>query len=172
MRHRHEIDVPTNPERGIAMREIDPPALNRFQRHGAVSNTHVGRDFEYSVRQFLIEQGLELKPSFSLSIGHQRQKPHRFDLGTSEPAVVVECKSYTWTSGGNSPSAKLRSLNEAMLIFSVTPARYRKMLVMLRHLRGEVSLAAHYIRNQGHLIPAGVEVWELDPVRGVGGRLL
>jgi len=54
----------------------------------------------------------------------------------------------------------------------VAPSHYRKMLVMLRHLRGEVSLAAHYVRNQGHLIPEGVEVWEYDPLPEAGTQIL
>lgn len=154
------------------MSEIEPTRANRFQRLGAISNAHAGRDFEQAVQNFLATNGLNVGASFPVPIGHQRLKSHRFDLGSADPPVVVECKSYTWTSGGNSPSAKLRSLNEAMLIFSVTPSAYRKILVMLRHLRGELSLAAHYIHSQGHLIPAGVEIWEYDDVAGVGSRLL
>lgn len=154
------------------MSDIDNTQLNRFQRIGAISNAHAGRDFENAVQLFLAREGIAVEASFPVPVGNQRRKLHRFDLGSAEPPVVVKCKSYTWTSGGNSPSAKLRSLNEAMLIFSVTPAEYRKMLVMLRHLRGETSLAAHYIGSQGHLIPAGVEIWEYDDVAGSGMRLL
>jgi len=154
------------------MSETELTLTNRFQRVGAISNAHAGRDFEQAVQRFLTGEGFEVKPCFPLPVGRQRVKSHRFDLGSADPPMVVECKSYTWTSGGNSPSAKLRSLNEAMLIFSVTPPAYRKMLVMLRHLRGEVSLAQHYIRSQGHLIPMGVEVWEFDDVTEEGSRLL
>jgi len=151
---------------------IDPTGLNRFQRLGAISNTHAGRDFENAAQGFLARQGVAVESDFRVPVGHQRPKLHRFDLGSAEPSVVVECKSYKWTSGGNSPSAKLRNLNEAMLIFSVTPREYRKMLVMLRHFRGETSLAAHYIHSQGHLIPVGVEIWEYDDVTDNGLRLL
>ena len=75
---------------------------------------------------------------------------------------MVECKSYTWTSGGKSPNAKLRSMNEVMLLFSVALAHFRKILFVLKHLRREVSLAKHYVKTQGHLICPGVEVWEFD----------
>ncbi len=148
------------------------PGLNRFQRIGAISNSHAGRDFEDAVEAFLARQGLLLARDFAVPIGHRQTRTHRFDLGSGEPPVLVECKSYTWTSGGNSPSAKIRGLNEAMLHFSVAPPAYRKILVMLRHMRRKVSLASHYIRNQGHLIPTGVEVWEFDPETGVGECLL
>ncbi len=154
------------------MRDHKSTELNRFQRVGSISNTHAGRDFENAVQQFFAREGIPLEACFPVPVGHRTPKLHRFDLGSREPPVVVECKSYTWTSGGNSPSAKLRSLNEAMLIFSVTPPAYRKMLVMLRHLRGGTSLAEHYIHSQGHLIPAGVEMWEYDEAAGSGERLL
>ncbi len=44
---------------------------------------------------------------------------------------------------------KIRALNELMLLFSVAPAHYRKILFVLKHLRGNVSLAAHYIKDAG-----------------------
>jgi hypothetical protein len=59
------------------------------------------------------------------------KKNKTFDFGSDDPAILVECKSYTWTSGGNSPSAKIRGMNEAMLIFSVPPAHYREIALRL-----------------------------------------
>lgn len=144
----------------------------RFQRVGALSNTHVGREFQLAVREFLTTQGLTLELEFGIDVGYALKKRHRFDLGSAEPPVLVECKSYTWTSGGNSPSAKIRGLNEAILLFSVAPPEYRKLLVLLRHLRREESLAANWLRNYGHLVPRGVEIWEFDPDTKEGGCLL
>jgi hypothetical protein len=144
----------------------------RFQRVGAVSNTHAGRDFQDATQLFLAGIGLALEREFAVPVGHAIKKVHRFDLGSPAPPVLVECKSYTWTSGGNSPSAKIRGLNEAMLLFSVAPPEYRKLLVMLRHLRREESLATNWLRNHGHLVPPGVEIWELDPDCGEGVCLL
>lgn len=141
---------------------------NRFQRVGAVSNTHAGRDFQGAVERFLARQGLVLDREFPVAVGHAVKKLHRFDLGSNTPPILVECKSYTWTSGGNSPSAKIRGLNEAMLLFSVAPSKYRKLLVMLRHLRREESLARNWLRNHGHLVPPDVEIWELDLDNGEG----
>jgi hypothetical protein len=85
----------------------------------------------------------------------------------------VECKSYTWTATGNSPSAKIRGMNEVMLLFSVAPPHYRKILFVLKHLhlRSKTSLAAHYVKNQAHLIGPGVEVWEFDLDSKQGARL-
>ena len=55
-----------------------------------------------------------------------------------------------------------QGLERIMLLFSVAPDRYRKILFVLKHLRKNVSLAAHYVKTQGHLIGPGVEIWEFD----------
>jgi hypothetical protein len=135
---------------------------NNFQRRGSISNTHVGRDFEEAARLFFEKTGISLQPGFRERVGCNIKKYHKFDLGSKKPPILVECKSYTWTSGGNSPSAKIRAVNEVMLLFSLAPPRYRKILFMLKHMRREVTLAAYYIRTQGHLIGRDVEIWEFD----------
>lgn len=145
--------------------------MSNFQRAGAISNTHAGREFQAAVMFFLAKRGVMLRPEYGLPIGFKEKKVHKFDLGSDSPPTIVECKSYTWTSGGNSPSAKLRSLNESMLHFAVAPAGYRKILFMMRHLRGSESLATLYVRTQGHLIAHDVEVWELDQESGTGERV-
>ena len=135
---------------------------NNFQRVGSISNTHVGRDFEEAARLFFVTTGINLQPAFTAPVGFKIKKPHKFDLGSENPPILVECKSYTWTSGGNSPSAKIRGMNEVMLLFSVAPQHYRKILFVLKHLRGTMSLAKHYIKTQGHLIGPNIEIWEFD----------
>ena len=82
----------------------------------------LGREFEQAARLFFAETGVHLRPNFVALVGHSIKKPHRFDLGSDDPPILVECKSFTWTSGGNSPSAKLRNMNEVMLHFSVCPS--------------------------------------------------
>ena len=64
-------------------------------------------------------------------------------------------------------------MNEVMLLFSMAPLRYRKILFVLKHLhhRTNQSLATHYIRTQGHLISEGVEVWEFDLDEKTGARV-
>ncbi|MDT4953140.1 MAG: hypothetical protein QOJ02_1278 [Acidobacteriota bacterium] len=135
---------------------------NNFQRIGSISNTHAGREFEEAARLFFAKTGILLQPGFSEDVGYKIKKPHKFDLGSKVPPILVECKSYTWTIGGNSPSAKIRGLNEVMLLFSVAPKRYRKILFVLKHLRKDVSLAAYYIKTQVHLIGPKIEIWEFD----------
>jgi len=132
-----------------------------FQRAGALSNSHVGGEFEAVAAEVLWEAGLDLAPSFAVEVGHaRRRKLHRFDFGYDDPALLVECKSHRWTSGGNSPSAKLTVWNEAMYYFALAPRHFRKIFFVLKDVRRGESLADYYIRRYGHLIPGDVEIWE------------
>lgn len=146
---------------------------NNFQRIGVGSNAEAGRDFEAAAHIFFDQNGIKLSRGFPVEVGFRAKKTHSFDLGSEHPPILVECKSYTWTSGGNSPSAKIRGLNEAMLLFSVAPPHYRKILFLLRHLhqRTTLSLAMHYIKNHAHLFPPSVEVWEFDLNSAQGTQL-
>lgn len=137
---------------------------NNSQRRGAISNSHAGREFEEAARLFFKGTGISLTPAFSVEIGGRIKKGHNFDLGSEDPPILVECKSYTWTETDRPPSAKIGGMNEVMLLFSAAPTHYRKILFVLKHLRLKtgMSLAIHFIRGQGHLIPEGVEIWEFD----------
>ena len=146
-----------------------------FQRIGAASNARVGRDFESIVRAYFAGEGLALTPDHAVAVGHgNRTKLHRFDLGSEDPRILIECKSHRWTTGGNSPSAKLTVWNEAMYYFHLAPSRYRKCLCVLSDFRerGRLSLAAHYLNSYSHLVPDGVEVWEFDADTGLGVKTL
>jgi hypothetical protein len=145
---------------------------NNFQRVGASSNAAVGREFEDAAQKYFQSLGLSLQRDFKVEVGYKIKKPHRFDLGNDDPAVLVECKSFTWTSGGNSPAAKIRGLNEVMLYFSVSPPHFRKILFLLKHMRREVSLATHYLKTQGHLIGPGVQIFEFDLESKTANQLL
>lgn len=140
-----------------------------FQRIGSVSNAHVGRDFERVAQEYFHNQGFDLGRSYILPLGVSgKTKNHHFDLGTGEPPLIVECKSHRWTTGGKVPSAKITVWNEAMYYFYLAPSRFRKVLFVLRDFskkRGE-SLAEYYVRINGHLIPAGVEILEYDDRTG------
>jgi len=145
--------------------------MENFQRIDSISNSHAGREFEEMARLFFANTGVSLEDGFSAPVGFRVKRLHKFDLGREHPPLLVECKSYTWTNGGNSPSAKIRGLNEVMLLFSLAPARYRKILFMLKHLRKGLSLAGHYVRTQGHLIGPNVEIWEFDVEEKQGIRV-
>jgi hypothetical protein len=127
-------------------------------------NPSKGSKFEDIVREFFSHKGLALESNFSVGVGvSSLHKPRKFDLGCAEPPIIVECKSHAWTEGGNAPSAKLSVWNEAMLYFLAAPTQYRKIFVALQHSRGEESLAEHYVKRFRHLVPRGVEIWEVSP---------
>lgn len=102
-----------------------------------------------------------------------QKKFHKFDWGSN--SLLVECKAYDWTKAGHVPSAKLTTVNEAMLHFLGAPGTYRKMLFMLetdkRPGRISETLAEYYVRMNGHLIPDDVEVYELDAATSLARRL-
>lgn len=140
--------------------------MKNHQRVGAVSNAHAGREFEAdALAYFANVEGLILKASFSVPLGvNGLSKPHRFDLGCNEPAVLVECKSHTWTESGNMPSAKVTVWNEAMYYFLLAPEQFRKILFVLeaRHVRQPKTLAEYFVHINGHLIPRDVSIVEFN----------
>ncbi len=129
-------------------------------------NPRKGALFEAAVQRFLASCGITTKKNFTVEIGVDTKKRwHKFDLGSETPKLVVECKSHSWTEGGNAPSAKLAVWNEAMFYFSLVPD-YRKILfVLLSRFEPESeTLLQYYIRRFDHLIPRGVEIWEYDEI--------
>lgn len=139
--------------------------INNFQRFGSKSNTHVGRAFESVAQEYFRQQGVMLGTNYSVPVGVSVKKKNRkFDLGSDEPPVLVECKSHRWTSSGNVPSAKITVWNEAMYYFKLAPPRYRKVLFVLHDFskKRDETLAAYYVRNYCHLIPKGVEILEYN----------
>ncbi|WP_454647033.1 hypothetical protein [Bradyrhizobium liaoningense] len=148
---------------------------SNFPRVGTDHNSGVGRKFEALARVFFkTNEGLDLVESFPVAIGvSTTKKLHRFDLGSESPAVLIECKSHTWTETGNMPSAKMTVWNEAMYYFHIAPAEFRKVLFVLKHhhRRRELSLAAYYLRTHSHMVPVNVEIWEYDTDTLLGERL-
>lgn len=63
---------------------------SNYQRVGAISNTHVGRDFEALAKAWFARQGLSLVPGFRVHVGYHRKKQHAFDLGSDNPATGCE----------------------------------------------------------------------------------
>ena len=143
--------------------------INNFQRVGSVSNAQVGHDFELVAQEYFRQKGVRLESNFAVPLGAAGNlKDRQFDLGSADPAILVECKSHRWTAGGNIPSAKITVWNEAMYYFHLAPPEFRKVLFVLRDLSNKrnESLATYYVRNYGHLIPKGVEILEYDETSG------
>ncbi|WP_432472359.1 hypothetical protein [Amphritea sp. HPY] len=141
--------------------------MTNHQRKNATSNTAVGAEFEELVHSHLKKSFRSLRRPFWLPIGYLGQKQHKFDLGCKNEKVIVECKSHTWTEGGNVPSAKITTWDQAMLYFFLAPRSYKKIFVVKRDLnpRTNESLTDYYIRTHFHVIPDEVEFWEVDEER-------
>lgn len=148
--------------------------VNNFQRIGAESNSHAGRHFEDLAQSYFLAQGIKLQKDFPVPVGLSVKKPHKFDLGSETPPILVECKSHTWTSGGNAPSAKLTNWNEAMYYFCLAPKNSRKILFVLRDYNPnrKETLAQHYIKRHPHLIPDDVEILEFDAAKSTAVDLM
>src|SRR5437588_5785367 len=117
-------------------------------------NPRTGAAFELAVQNYFLKRGMPLTRNFVQSIGMRSEtRDHKFDLGSNNPTFLVECKCHTWTSGRNSPSAKLSVWNEAMFYFAAVQSGFTKILVVKRSLRDALSLAEHYVARYGHLIP-------------------
>ena len=139
-------------------------------------NPAKGRNFEQHVGQYLKQNGLEVFRDYEVevSINSRHKKLHKFDWGSD--ALLVECKAYNWTEGGNSPSAKLATANEALLYFIAAPKSYRKMLFMPETGKtgklNPATLVEYYVRRYGHFIPDDVEVYELKNESDLAARLV
>lgn len=131
-------------------------------------NPKIGASFQEAVQQFFSNKygpGFELEQK--LPIGSP-PKDHKFDIVNFDKRIVVECKRFTWTETGNVPSAKIRTLNEAVLYLRLLQGNYEKFIVMYNahHPKKRESLADYYYRMNNHLL-GKVILAEYDPDQNV-----
>ena len=127
------------------------------------SNKKRGDVFRDLAMPFLEKElNTSLKPEVKISIGEPK-KEHAFDLANENKSIVIECKNYTWTKAGNVPSAKVSTINEAVLYFSFLDANVRKILCLKKsvHPKRQETLAEYYVRTYGHLL-RDITVYEID----------
>jgi hypothetical protein len=132
-----------------------------------MSNKEIGDKFRDTVKKYLSIQGHKLEPEYGVEIGYgQSKKIHYFDLGNE--LDLIECKKYSWTEGGNNPSAKLSTLIEAVHIYCAAPKSYNKKIFVFKTskkgIRNPETLVEYFIRSYGHLIPEDIEIWEFDDI--------
>ena len=112
-------------------------------------------------------EGKSLERPLALPVGYANPpKLHKFDLGSLEHRIVIECKCLSWTKSGGTPVAKLQGANEALLYLSHAPCGFRKILVFQRFVLSGQSLADRYPVMHGHLIPPDGELMEFDAETG------
>ena len=74
--------------------------VNNFQRAGSASNSHVGNAFEAAAREYFRQHGTTLQRNYQVPAGFSSKKPRKFDLGSGDPPVLVECKSHQGSGQG------------------------------------------------------------------------
>ena len=126
-------------------------------------NPKVGKEFEKVTQEWAeLYFDCEFDREKPVEIGYP-PKPHKFDLVSKDESIVIECKCYTWTEGGNVPSAKLATLDEAIL-YMRNIARPAKKIIAMRLARNEkkqITLAEYFCDKKGHLLD-DISVCELD----------
>jgi hypothetical protein len=127
-----------------------------------------GNEFELKVLGLFKKMDIILNQGIAIPIGLNRKKDHKFDLGSINQKIIVECKSHKWTETGKTPSAKISNWDQTMFYFLLAPENYRKIFVVLKseHSKRNETLAEYYMRLKAHLIPDDVEIWELDDTNG------
>lgn len=131
--------------------------------HTNSENPNVGKRFQELACKSLTEYfRTEFDLEVSVPVGNPA-KGHKFDCVSTDGKIVVECKCYVWTEGGNPPSAKIRSLNEAVLFMSFLSKEATKIICMAKdsHPRRGETLAEYFVRLYGHLL-RDVKVFEVD----------
>ena len=90
-------------------------------------NPKVGKDFQRKVLSIA-------QKTFNMPFDEEKVVPvgnppkeHRFDVVSADGDIIIECKCYTWTNGGNVPSAKMSTLNEAVLYLRSVNYNARKI---------------------------------------------
>lgn len=91
------------------------------------------------------------------------EKEHRFDCVAADDSIIIECKNYSWTKGNNVPSAKMATLNEAVLYITNVNTKAKKIIAIHKDYseKKEETLAHYYLRTYNHLLQ-DIEIWEVD----------
>lgn len=126
-------------------------------------NTEKGRDFQ---KLAVVMLGDQFRVRFNIEqpipIGNP-PKNHKFDLVSEDQQYIGESKNYSWTEGGNVPSAKLGFINEAVFYLQHVNKDKKRFIVMRRDVddKHSESLAEYYFRTYKHLLN-GVFIIEID----------
>lgn len=83
---------------------------------------------------------------------------HHFDLGTKEAGALIECKSYTFTAGGNEPAAKLNHAKTDAQLLRASHAT-RKIIVFDDDVHSKKGSLAELFARRNRTWLADVEVW-------------
>lgn len=81
-------------------------------------------------------------------------KQHKFDLATGEGDIVVECKAFKFTAGGNEPSAKISTLREAVTFLDGVQGDCQRLLIIKHdtHPIRQETLGQLFVRRNRHML--------------------
>lgn len=83
-------------------------------------NPRVGHMFQELSKVLLSEYyNKTFNVDIAIPIG-EPAKEHKFDCVSEDKQYVAECKCYTWTETGNTPSAKMAAINEAVFLYALS----------------------------------------------------
>ena len=127
---------------------------------GEKSNKAKGDAFEMLTNKVL-EKHFKIKFNRHTAI---RNIKHEYDLVSTDGSIIVECKNYTWTASGATPSAKISTLHEALFWLYVAPKKSRKILCMSHSTCSEKpkSLAEYFVDSSTLLPYTDVSVYEIN----------
>ena len=126
-------------------------------------NTGKGRDFQILAVEVLSQYfNVGFRIEHPIPIGNP-PKDHKFDLVSDDLQYIGESKNYSWTEGGNIPSAKMGFINEAVFYLQHLPSDKKRFVVMRRDVneKHKETLADYYYRTNRHLLN-GVFIIEID----------
>jgi hypothetical protein len=127
------------------------------------------KKFEQAAKIWLEKkEGLTLeKGALPLGAGKEK-KDHSFDWIDHKRKVLVECKTGTWRKGGGVPNGKMTNWNEAMYLFYLAPAAWRKIFIVCRDKNPKTgqTLLQYYWKDNSHLVPPGTKILDYDPASG------
>lgn len=126
-------------------------------------NTGKGKNFQSIAAEVLgYHFQVKFQTEYPIPIGNP-PKNHKFDLVSENGKYIGECKNYSWTEGGNVPSAKMGFINEAVFYLQHISSDKFRFVALRRDIDNNriETLADYYYRMNKHLLN-GVFVIEID----------
>jgi hypothetical protein len=126
-------------------------------------NPKKGRDFQNLAARILSDYfNVAFLTEQAIPIGNP-PKLHKFDLVSIDKKYIGESKNYSYTEGGNIPSAKMMGLNEAVFYLQHLPTEKDRFIVVRKEvgINHSVTLGEHYYKTNRHLLNS-VFIIEID----------
>ena len=125
-------------------------------------STVQGDRFEQLVRGVLAKRGLRLARHHPVDVGVARQKrEHKFDLGSDELRLLVECKGHEWPKQNGQLTTKFHAWKSDICFLQAAPDSYRKVFAVLHAERNGRTMLGVFLDRCGHLVTDDIEICEI-----------